>query len=159
LADKAHVSNIERMEQFRSSLLVFIEKASAILSEVSEEVKRVRIWLQSEQKLQITHEMKRKGKELEMVQQELFSARLSNLRETKTGHQMRVNKIRREIRDLENIMRAISAWLRNFDGKVELEARKVDKLRAILDHEMVNALQYLSESVTNLKAYASGDSV
>ena len=124
MAEKAHVTNLEALEQFRSSLVVFIEKASVILEEASEEVKRTRIWLQSEQKLRLTHEMKRKQKELESAEQELFTARLSNLQQTKTGHQMVVNKKRREIRDLETKMRAVSAWLRNFDSKVEMEARK-----------------------------------
>ncbi len=156
MSEKAHVSNIERLEQFRSALVVFLEKASALLNEVNDEVKRTRIWLQTEQKMKITHEIKRKEKELEMIELELFSARLSNLRETKTGHQMMVNKKRREIRELENTMRAVAAWLRNFDSRVETESRKVDKLRAVLDHDMAAAVQFLAETSKNLRAYASG---
>ncbi len=155
MAEKANVTNIEALEDFRSKLVVFIEKASVILDEASEEVKRTRIWLQSEQKLRLDHEMRRRKKELEQVEQELFSARLSGLQETKTGHQMIVNKKRREIRDLENKLRAVSAWLRNYDSKVEIEARKVDKLRHHLDSDMVKGLQYLQEAVKNLNAYAS----
>ena len=157
MAEKANVSDIERLERFRSSLIVFLEKSGAILNEVHDEVKRTRIWLQSEQKLRLNHEMKRKIKELEMIEQELFSARISKLKETKTGHKMRVNKKRREIRDLENTMRAVSAWLRNFDSKVEIEARKVEKLRSMLDSEMGNAVIYLAEAVKSLKAYTDGD--
>jgi len=156
LADQAHVSDIERLERFRSSLRVFLEKAGLILNEVGDEVKRTRIWLQSEQKLRLTGEMGRKRKELETMEQELFSARLSNLREGKTGFQKRINQKRREIRELEGKMRAVSAWLRNFDSKVETELRKVDRLRLLFDTEMVGALQYLAEASQNLRSYSAG---
>ncbi len=160
MAEKAHVSDIERLEQFRSSLVVFLERAGTVLNEVSDEVKRTRIWLQSEQKLRIAHEIRRKEKELETIEQALFSARLSNLRETKSGHQMQINKKRREIRELESKLRAVKAWLQNFDSKVETEARKVDKLRSMLDHDMAGAVQFLTETSKNLRAYAEGgDSV
>lgn len=151
---EANVTNIEALERFRSSLVLFLERVGFVLDEVSEEVKRARIWLQTEQKLKLGHEMKRRERELEMLEQEMFTARLSDLAQKKTGLQMVINKKRREIREVEGKVRAVNGWLRNFDSTVETEARKADKLRQQIDIEMARAVTFLTESVRQLKAYA-----
>lgn len=157
MADKANVSDVEALERFRATLVVFVERLNSVLDETSEEVKRTRIWLQTDQKLSLQHEMKRRQRNLEQLEQEMFTARLSKLASAKTGAQMQINKQRREIRELEERMRAVAAWLRNYDSVIETEARKVEKLRHFLDIDMKKANLFLSESVKNLSAYASGD--
>jgi len=157
VSDRAHVTSLEALERFRSQLVVFVERTNAVLDEVAEEVKRTRIWLQSEQRLHLEHEMKRRHRELEMLEQEMFTARLSNLQTAKSGAQMQIDQKRREIRDLEETMKAVSAWLRNFDATVETEARKVEKLRHLLDYDGVKALRFLAEALRHLEAYSSGE--
>lgn len=152
----AHVTNLEALERFRASLILFIERSNHVLDEVSEEVKRTRIWLQTDQRLRLGQEMKRRQRELEMLEQELFTARLSDLAQKKTGVQMQVNQKRREMREIEDTLRKIAAWLRNYDSTVETEARKVEKLRHHLDSDMSRAVTFLNESIRQLGAYASG---
>ena len=155
----AHVTNLESLERFRSSLVLFLERANLILDEVGEEVKRTRIWLQTEQRLKLALEMKRIHRELEMLEAELFSARLSDLAQKKTGVQMLVNQKRRETRELEETQRKVAGWLRGYDSIVETEAKKVEKLRHHLDTEMVRAVTYLKEAILQLNAYSSGGEV
>lgn len=151
---EANVTNIEALERFRSSLVLFLERAGFALDEVSEEVKRTRIWLQTEQAMKLTHEMKRRQREMEQLEQEMFTARLSDLAQKKTGMQMQINKKRREIHELEGKIRAVKGWLRNFDSVVETEARKAEKLRQQIDIEMARAVTFLTESVRQLRAYS-----
>ncbi len=153
----AHVTNLEALERFRSSLVLFLERANLVLDEVSEETKRTRVWLQTEQRLKLAQETKRRERELERLEQELFSARLSDLAQKKTGAQMQVNQKRRELRELEETRRRADAWLRNYDSTIEPEARKVEKLRHHLDTDMARAVVFLTEAVRQLDAYASGD--
>ena len=155
----AHVTNLESLERFRSSLVIFLERANLILDEVGEEVKRTRIWLQTEQRLKLALEMKRIHRELEMLEAELFSARLSDLAQKKTGLQMLVNQKRRETRELEETQRKVAGWLRGYDSIVETEAKKVEKLRHHLDTDMVRAVTYLKEAILQLNAYSSGGEV
>jgi hypothetical protein len=155
----AHVTNLESLERFRSSLVLFLERANLILDEVGEEVKRTRIWLQTEQRLKLALEMKRIHRELEMLEAELFSARLSDLAQKKTGVQMLVNQKRRETRELEETQRKVAGWLRGYDSIVETEAKKVEKLRHHLDTDMVRAVTYLKEAILQLNAYSSGGEV
>ena len=151
---EANVTNIEALERFRSSLVLFLERAGFVLDEVSEEVKRTRIWLQTEQSMKLGHEMKRRQRELEQLEQEMFTARLSDLAQKKTCMQMQINKKRREILELEGKIRAVKGWLRNFDSVVETEARKAEKLRQQIDIEMARAVTSLTESVKQLRAYS-----
>jgi chromosome segregation ATPase len=151
---EANVTNIEALERFRSSLVLFLERAGFVLDEVSEEVKRTRIWLQTEQAMKLGHEMKRRQRELEQLEQEMFTARLSDLAQKKTGMQMQINKKRREILELEGKIRAVKGWLRNFDSVVETEARKAEKLRQQIDIEMARAVTSLTDSVKQLRAYS-----
>lgn len=102
MADKANVASVESLDRYESNLVVFLERVSSILYEVGEEVKRTRIWLQTEQKLRVTQCIKMESRKLEMLEQEMFTARLSSLRAVKTGAQMQINKKRCEIRDLED---------------------------------------------------------
>lgn len=155
----AHVTRLEALERFRSSLVLFVERARGVLDEVSEEVKRTRIWLQSEQRLRLEQEGKRRRRELEQLEQELFSARLSDLAQKKSGVQMQVNRKRREMRELEETARRLASWLRNYDSTVEPEARKVEKLRHQLDTDTVRGIALLTESIRLLEAYTAGGDV
>jgi chromosome segregation ATPase len=155
MADKANVTDIEVLERFRTSLMLFIERSSASLNEISEEVKRTRIWLQSEQRLVLEREMKRKQKELEQIEAEYFSARISNLTQKQAGLQMQIRRKKREMREIENKVRAVKSWLRHYDSKVEVEARKVEKLQGMFDVDMSRAIQFLNEAAKALHDYSS----
>ena len=155
MAERANVTDVDVLERFRTSLMLFIEKSSASINEVSEEVKRTRSWLQSEQRLNLEREMKRKQKELEQIEGEYFSARLSDLSQKKTGIQMQIRKKKQEMRDIEARMKAVQAWTRHFDSRVEVEARKVDKLQNVLDTEMTRAVHFLNEAAKALHDYSS----
>lgn len=154
MSDGAKVTNVEALERFRSSLAVYVERANSILDEVGEEVKRTRVWLQTEQKLRLAHEIKRRERQLELLEQEMFTARLSNLGTAKTGAQMQINKKRRELRELEDKVRAVAAWTRNYDSTVETEARKAEKLRFVLDGDMKKGMSFLTETVRLLDEYS-----
>lgn len=155
MGEKAHVTSVEMLDRFRTSLVLFLERAGLILDEVGDEVKRTRIWLQTDQKLRLTQELRKRNRDLEMLEQALFTARLSNLQNAKTGQQMQINRKRREIRELETKMRAVSVWLRDFDSKVETEAMKVEKLRHLIDSDMRRALTFLSEAIRLLEDYTA----
>ena len=62
----AHVTNLESLERFRSSLVLFLERANLILDEVGEEVKRTRIWLQM-----LVNQKRRETRELEETQRKV----------------------------------------------------------------------------------------
>jgi len=155
VSKKAHISDLEALERLRSALVLYLERVHGVLDEVGEEVKRTRAWLQSEQPLRLGHELKRRQRELELLEQELFTARLSGLREAKSGLHLRVNKKRREIAEIEAALRRTARWSRDYDSVVALSARKVEKLRGLLDIEGARGVRNLGEMLRMLAEYAS----
>jgi len=155
MADRANVTSVEVLERFRTQLMLFLERATISLSEVNEEVKRTRNWLQTEQKLNLQQERYKVSKKMELVESEFYSARLTNATERKAGLQMQLRRLKQEVRDIETRLRAVQAWSRNFDSTVEVEARKVDRLQNMIDSDMKKAVQFLNEAATALHAYSS----
>jgi len=155
MADKVNISDIEALDRFRAQLLVFIEKASMSLDEVSDEVRRTRVWLQSEQKTHLARDMAKVLKEIENLEFELYSARLAKATERVSGIQMTLRKKKEQVRELEEKQRAVAAWERNFDATVLVAARKIEALRSILSIEMNNAQLFLKQAAAALHDYTS----
>lgn len=154
MADRAKVTSIEALESFRTSLLVYLEKAGNALDEISEEVRRTKGWLDHDRRDYWQREVGRRTKVLEQRQQELFSARISGLADATQVQQMAVQKARRELQAAEDRLRQVRRWVRQYDSRVDPLAREVEKLRQVLGQEMVQAGTVLRETVRTLDAYA-----
>jgi hypothetical protein len=153
MPDRAKVTSLEVIERFRAKLIVYREKASRVLDEVSDEVTRTRAWLEQERPAYWQNQMRRCARDLEAAQQELFSARLSGLRDASYAQQAAVQRVRRQIRESEEKLKIVKQWQRQFDTRVESPARQVEKLRHFLGHDVNRALAYLNETLKNLTAY------
>ena len=75
------VTSLEALEDFRAKLIVYRDKASRVLDEVSDDVTRTRVWLENERPAYWQAQVRRLNRDLETAQQELFSAQLSGLRD------------------------------------------------------------------------------
>jgi hypothetical protein len=154
MSDRAKVTSLEAIESFRAKLIVYRDKAARVLDEVSDEVTRTRVWLEQERPAFWQNQIRRGARELEAAQQELFSAQLSGLRDAAFGQQATVQRLRRQIREMEDKLKVVKQWQRQFDTRVESPARQVEKLRHFLGHDVNRALAYLHDTVKNLTAYA-----
>jgi hypothetical protein len=153
MPDRAKVTSLEVIESFRAKLIVYREKAARVLDEVSDEVTRTRSWLEQDRPAYWQNQMRRFARDLEAAQQELFSARLSGLRDASYAQQAAVQRVRRQIREAEEKLKLVKQWQRQFDTRVESPARQVEKLRHFLGHDVNRALAYLNETLKNLTAY------
>jgi hypothetical protein len=153
MPDRAKVTSLEVIESFRAKLIVYREKAARVLDEISDEVTRTRSWLEQDRPAYWQNQMRRCARDLEAAQQELFSARLSGLRDASYAQQAAVQRLRREIRDAEEKLKMVKQWQRQYDTRVESPARQVEKLRHFLGHDVNRALAYLNETLKNLTAY------
>ena len=154
MADRAKVTSLEALEDFRARLIVYREKASRALDEVSDQVTRTRLWLETDRPAYWQNQIRRLSRELEQAQQELFSAQLSGLRDASINQQVAVQKLRRSIRAAEDKTKTVKQWQRQYDTRVEMPAKQVEKLRHFLGHDLNKALAYLSEVVKNLASYS-----
>ena len=154
MPDRAKVSSLEAIESFRAKLIIYREKAGRVLDEVSDEVIRTRLWLENDRITHWQNEIKRRKRELEMRQQELFSAQLSGLREASYVQQQAVVKAKQALRDAEERLQRVKQWSRQFDQRVEPLAHHVDKLRHTLGNDLGQAVAWLGELLKTLAAYA-----
>jgi hypothetical protein len=150
----AHVSSIDALDAFRSNLIIFTEKAMAAASDVMDDVTRTRNWLQFDQRSRWEAETRRRLKVLENAQQELFSARIGNLREAPTDKVMAVNRAKRAADDAQETLAGLKKWNRQYDHEVGPYAKEVEKLRTFIATDLKQAIALLAETLRVLEAYS-----
>jgi hypothetical protein len=154
MPERAKVTSLEAIEDFRAKLIVYRDKASRVLDEVSDDVTRTRVWVENDRPVFWQNQIRRLTRDLEAAQQELFSAQLSGLRDASYGQQAAIQKARRAIQAAEEKAKIVRQWQRQFDTRVETPARQVEKLRHFLGHDVARAIAYLNEVVKNIAAYS-----
>jgi len=154
MPERARVSSLEAIEDFRAKLIIYRERAGRVLDEVNDDVTRTRLWLQSERPAHWQNQIRRFTHELEQRQQELFSAQLSGLRDSSSAQQAAVLKARRAVHEAEEKLKTTRQWNRQYDQRVEPLGRQVEKLRHTLGHDLGQAVAWLNEMTRTLGEYA-----
>jgi chromosome segregation ATPase len=153
MATHAKVTSVEALEAFRASLIVFLNKAHSAVDQVGDEVRRVRSWLQHDQRTHWEGEVRRRTRDLAQAEQEMLSARMTKALDNLSAQQQAVNKARRSLEEAQEKMRRVKLWMRDFDGTVDPLARGLNSLRGYLDHDMPQAIAYLSEVEKIMEGY------
>lgn len=151
---RANVISIDALERFRSSLLVFIERATLVIDEVNDESNRARMWLQSDQRLFWNAEIRRRAQKLDEAQAQLLAARISALGEATHAHHQAVRNAHEAVRAAEAKLRATIEWNRQYDARVAPLSKQLNKLDNLLNGDMQKAVHFLTEAVKNLSEYA-----
>jgi hypothetical protein len=154
MSQRAHVTSVEAIEEFRSSLIVYVSKARPALEEVSDEALRVRLWLENDQRTRWEAEVRRRTRTLEQAQQALFSAGISNLRDASDGERMAVLRARRALEEAEGKLKVVKQWSREFQNRAEPLTRQLDKLHTLLSNDLLKAGAFLANVIKALDAYA-----
>ena len=154
MPDRAQVTSLESIELFRARLIIYRDKAGRVLDEVGEDVTRTRVWLQTDRVTFWEGQIRRCKKDLEMRQQELFSAQLSGMRDASFVQQQAVQRARRAMSEAEGKLQIVKQWNRQYDQRVEPLGKQVEKLRHNLVHDLGQAIAFLSEVTKTLAEYA-----
>ena len=151
---QARVGSIEALEAFRAALIRYTERSRRALDDVTGEVKRTRGWLEVEQRQKWEAEFRKRSRLLEQAEQELYSARMSSLRDDKTAQQMAVNKARRMLAEAEEKLAVLKRWRQAFDAKIEVLAKQLESLHETLSRQMPKGVVSLTNSIRTLQDYA-----
>lgn len=154
MAERSHVTSFEAIEAFRASLIVFLGKARPTVEEVGNELIRMRVWLESEQRNYWTKEIRLLARQLEQAQQELFAARLSEQQAGLAMQEMVVQRLRGKIREAEEKQEVTRKWSRALEDRTDPLAKEVEGLHSFLMVDMVRAVAHLEQVVKTLEAYA-----
>ena len=151
---RANVTSVEALEAFRANLIVYLSKARPALEEVSDDVIRTRVWLESDRRVFWEREVRRRTQKLQDAQQALFSAEISALREVSAAERMALIKAKRALEGAEEKLKVVKRWIRDFGNQVEPLAKKMEKLESVLVTSMPKAVAYLAQAVKTLDAYS-----
>jgi DNA repair exonuclease SbcCD ATPase subunit len=154
MAEQARVTSIDALESFRASIILFLNTAHQHLDAVGDDVRRMRGWVQNEQRLHWEGELRRRRQKLELAEQELFSAKLSALRENLSAQENAVRKAKAALAEAEEKLRNVKQWTRNFDHCADPLIKRLEGLRQLLDHDMPKAISYLLQAQKTLEGYS-----
>ena len=153
MAQQARVTSLDALEAFRAQLILFLHKAHARLAEVEDEIRKTRVWLQSEQRLYWEGEIRRRDRALAQAQQELMSAKLSSLRQNIAPEQMAVRRAKEALAEAEQKLRNVKLWTRNFESVFEPLTRKLETLRSVFEFDLPKALTFIAQAQQTLDSY------
>jgi hypothetical protein len=154
MPEKANVTSVEAIEEFRAQLVVYVSKARPALEEVSSDVLRLRLWLENDQRMALEGLARRRRKELDQAQAALTSARMAIIKHETSAEQLAVSRARRALEDSETKLRRVKYWDREFSTLVEPMAKQLEKLHTVLANDMGKAAAQLSRVVQTLTQYA-----
>ena len=154
MAEQAKITSLDALERFRADLIVFITTAHRCVDEAGDEVRRTRQWLQGEQRMHWEGEARRRKRVLDQAEADLYSARLSGLKDRTIVQEEAVRKAKRAMAEAEDKLRALKKWNRDFDHGADPLVKRLEGMRYFLDHDMPKALMYLVQAQQTLEAYA-----
>lgn len=154
MAERAQVRSVDAIDDFRAHLVVYLSKIQPLLDEVSADLRRTQVWLETDGRHLAEREVRRRSRDLEEAQQALLSARLSSFREATILEQTAVHTARRALEAAEDRLRRVRTWTREFGPRTDSLARQVGILDAVLSQELGGAVPWLTAVLGHLEAYA-----
>lgn len=154
MAEQARITSIDALEIFRSNLILFLTKAHRSVDEVTDEVRRTRMWLQQDRRMHWEQQIRARRRALDQAEQELMSAKLSGLRDSTTAQEEAVRKAKRALIEAEEKLRRVKLWNRDFDGRADPMLKRLQSLRHFLDFDMPKGVSFLVQAQKTLESYS-----
>jgi chromosome condensin MukBEF ATPase and DNA-binding subunit MukB len=151
---QAKVSSLDALDAFRSSLILYLERARHILDDVRHEVIRTRAWLEQDRQPYWKKQIRLRAHALAQAEQELLTARLSEQPEVVRDRRRAVDRAKAQIQEAEAAFDRARHWLRQYDRELDPHSKSTQSLRQLLDLDLVNAVALLAETTRVLADYA-----
>jgi hypothetical protein len=154
MVESANIRSIQAIESFRSRMIIYLRRAENTVEEISDEVSRVRQWLQHDGLVYWRRQADLRKRKLEDAQQLLAAARLSAWRESTSSERIAVEKAQRDYDEAAEKLAALRSWNRHFEQRAAPLIKEIGKFSTTLSTEMPKATAYLKSVVKNLSEYA-----
>jgi hypothetical protein len=154
MPERAHVTSVDALRAFRTALIIYVSKARPTIEEVSADVLRTRMWLESDRRVHWEAQVRKRRRKLEEAQQNLFAVSMSKLRDVTMAERLAVRKAKEALEEAEDKLGRVKQWIRELDAKLEPLTRQLEKLHTVLSNDMTNAIAHLDTAAQTLEAYA-----
>jgi hypothetical protein len=153
MSDRAEVSSIDAIADFRSALLIYISKVRPLLDDSADEVFRTREWLRVSQRVHWENQIRIRTRELADAQQALFSAEMAKLRPATNAELIAVQKARRALTEAEEKVRVIKSLAASFEKEAVPRLKQVENLRSVVGTDLQEGVLFLDRIVSTLDRY------
>ena len=154
MKERAEVTAISAITDFRAALLVYISKVRPLLDDSADEVFRTREWLRVTQRMHWEHRVKMLARELTDAQQALFSAELAKLRPPSSAEVMAVQKARRALAVAEEKLRTVKRLSSTFEKEAMPRLKQIEGLRSVVATDLQEGVYFLERIVQALEHYS-----
>jgi hypothetical protein len=151
----ARVTSIHAMTRFHGALRGFSSKARICVDDVSDDVRKVRQWLEHDRLPHWQHQIRERHKKLDAARQEFFTAQLSGVGADTHLQQAELNRAQRAVAEAERKLTVTRKWIREFDTVVGPVKRQLDKMDAIIIGLLPRAGARMNEMIKALESYAA----
>jgi chromosome segregation ATPase len=155
MAQGANITSVEALDSFRAALVLYLNKARPTLDEINSEVVRLRVWLESDRRVYWEKQVRRCALKLEEAKQAVFSAEMSNLRETTSAERAAVTKAQRDLAEAEQKLTHVKKWISDFESRVAPLSKQLERLQSFLSSALPQASVHLAQSIKSLEQYAN----
>ena len=154
MSERAQITSVEAIESFRASVIIFLGQARPVLEEVGNEMSRMQLWLQEDQRRVWETELRRRERRLEEAKQELYNATLSSLQTGNTALlQMTVQRTHRAVEEARAKLAMLKKWGRELENRTAPLLKQTEQLQGFLATDMSRAVAYLDQVLKALEAY------
>ncbi|HUB68270.1 MAG TPA: hypothetical protein VL981_12360 [Candidatus Methylacidiphilales bacterium] len=157
MAIQARVTSTDALEMFRAKLVIFMGKARVTLDDVTDEVRRTRVWLQHDQPMRWEGEIRRRTKILDQAMHELRNAQFAGQEAAIQTRQAAVNRAKQGLAEAEDKLRRIKKWNQNYDNISDPIVRRLDGFRGFVTDELPKGAAHLRNIQKALEAYAEAN--
>lgn len=153
MEQRAQVISLEAISSFRSSLVVYVEKARRVLDDAASEISSTRDWLSSDRLPYWEAQVRHRKRRLDEAKQALFRTRTAAIRTLTPGGQAEVQTAKRALSEAEDKVLKLKQWINKFDAAVALPAKEIDHLRQLTMGRLASGAAYLGRMVDKLESY------
>lgn len=153
MTEQAKITSLEALEAFRSNLIVYLTKSSNALAQVTDEIRRMKMWLENDQKMHWEMEIRRRKRVLDQAEGELLTAKRSSLRNDVSAQILAVRRAKAAVEEGELKLRNVKRWAQNYESALDPVAKKLQRMRNFLGHDLPKATLYLAQTQNTLQGY------
>ena len=154
MPSKAQIHSVDALELFRVKLVQYLEKSITTMDEIGSDLKRTLIWLEEQQKPFWKHQVRLKRRALEETRNEIFGAKLSQMRHSSDAQQVALQRAKQAFEEAEEKLHRVKKWCRRYQSDVEPLGREVEKLQAVMFQDLKQGAALLDRIIRTLEDYA-----
>ena len=154
MSERAEVTAISAISDFRSAIIVYMSKVRPLFDDSADEVFRTREWLRTTQRMHWENQVRILTRELNEAQQALFSAELAKLRAASTAELAEVHKTRRALAAAEEKLRTVKRMGSAFEKEALPRLKQIESLRSIVATDLQEGVHFLDRIIRALEHYS-----